>query len=260
MDDEHSSHRSQRDPGASASGTSVARLKRMRIHRLQSIEAFAHLIEAPDALYLVDAGMTWHGRAILRAIERLGRRPEELRAVIVTHAHADHFGGLGALQDAAEFEVLAHPEHVGVLERGEIILSPALNPFSAIYAEFARRFLPRVGLPCVRHVTPVAHGERLDQLGLPGRILHTPGHSAGDISLLLDDGRAFVGDTVQGRRIPRVTPPELPNMAQAPDVVLESWRLLLDEGATELYPAHGSVVTAEEIAQVLERIRARSRR
>jgi hydroxyacylglutathione hydrolase len=231
----------------------------MRIHRLQSIEAYAHLIEAPDALYLVDAGMTWHGRAILRAIERLGRQPDELRAVIVTHAHADHFGGLGALQDAAEFEVLAHPEHVGVLERGEIILSPALNPFSATYAALARAFLPHAGLPKVRRVIPVADGERLDRLGLPGHIVHTPGHSEGDISLVLDDGRAFVGDTVQGRRIPGITPPELPNMALHPELVLASWQRLIDEGARELYPAHGSVVTAEEIARVLERIRKRRR-
>lgn len=41
-----------------------------------------------------------------------------------------------------------------------------------------------------------------DRFGLPRRVLHTPGHSSGDLTVLLDDRSAFVGDPVRGRRIP----------------------------------------------------------
>ena len=117
--------------------------------------------------------------------------------------------------------------------------------------------LPRIGLRGVGSVIALDDGARLDEYGLPGSIVYTTGHSAGDISLLLDDGTAFVGDAVQGRRIPGVTPPELPNMALDVDEVLASWESLLDAGATTIYPAHGSVISADELRPVLDRKIAR---
>ena len=46
-------------------------------------------------------------------------------------------------------------------------------------------------------------------------------------------------------------------MALDIDEVLASWRVLLDAGATTIYPAHGSVITGEDLRPVLERIVAR---
>ena len=229
----------------------------MRIHRVHGIAAYSFLLETDDALFVVDAGMTGQGRQMLRLISRLGRKPEELRLAVITHAHADHFGGLAEIQDVAEFDVAIHPEHAAVLDAGEVILSPPLNPISATYLAFARHYLPLTGMRGARNVTPLEDGARLDEWGLAGRILYTPGHSAGDISLLLDDGSAFVGDTVQGRRIPGIGQPEFPNMAVDMPAVVESWERLLGEGATTFYPAHGTVVTAEDLLPVLARYRER---
>ena len=225
----------------------------MRIHRIQGIVAYSHLIEADDGLVLVDAGTPGHSATILRRIASLGRSPSELRLAVITHGHADHFGGLARLRDVADFDVLVHPAHACAVERGETIVSPGLNPFSRAYEAIARGYLPLSRMRGAGAVIPAENGLRLDAYGVPGRILYTPGHSEGCMSLLLDDGTAFVGDLVQGRRIPRITPPEFPNMALDQAQVAESWQMLLDAGATVIYPAHGSVVTAEEVARVLER-------
>ena len=230
----------------------------MKIHRIQSVAAYSHLIETDEALFLVDAGMVGHGRAILRRIRDIGRDPGEIRLAIVTHGHADHFGGLPEILDEAPgFEIVAHPEHARVVATGNVLISPGLNPYSRIYELLARTSLPRIGLRGVGSVIALDDGARLDDYGLPGRIIYTTGHSAGDISLVLDDGTAFVGDAVQGRRIPGLTPPELPNMALDVDDVLASWKLLLDAGAETIYPAHGSVVSAGELRPVLDRKLAR---
>lgn len=53
------------------------------------------------------------------------------------------------------------------------------------------------------------------------------------MSLLLDDGSAFTGD---------LTPPSM-TWARQGEVVLASWRLLRERGATRVYPAHGPVRT-----------------
>ncbi len=230
----------------------------MRIHRIQSVAAYSHLIETDEGLYLVDAGMVGHGRSILRRIRDIGRDPGELKLAIVTHGHADHFGGLPEILDEVPgFEIIAHPEHARTVATGGVLISPGLNPYSKFYEFLARTSLPRLGLRGVGTVIALDDGARLDEYGLPGRIIYTPGHSTGDISLLLDDGTAFVGDAVQGRRIPHLTRPEMPNMALDIDEVLASWRVLLDAGATTIYPAHGSVITGEDLRPVLERIVAR---
>lgn len=230
----------------------------MRIHRLRGLIAYSYIIETDDGLYLVDAGTPRHARAILGKIGDLGRTPEELRLAVVTHAHLDHFGGLASVQRAAGgFDVVTHPEHAETVATGGILVSPGLNPFSKIYELIAKAYLPTHKPHGVEQVVPLEDGARLDAWGLGARIVHTPGHSAGDISLLLDDGTAFVGDTIQGRRISRLTPPEMPNMALDTHAVLESWASLLAAGAERILPAHGSALTADEIRPVLARETAR---
>jgi ribonuclease/clavin/mitogillin len=68
-------------------------------------------------------------------------------------------------------------------------------------------------------------------IGIPGEIVHTPGHSDDSISLVLDDGSVFAGD---------LTPPGLAPENDAA-AVAASWRLLRERGATRVYPAHGPV-------------------
>jgi ribonuclease/clavin/mitogillin len=71
----------------------------------------------------------------------------------------------------------------------------------------------------------------LEGIGIPGEILHTPGHSDDSVSLLLDDGAVFTGDLTPPQRIG-------PENSQ---VVRASWRLLRERGATHVYPGHGPV-------------------
>jgi glyoxylase-like metal-dependent hydrolase (beta-lactamase superfamily II) len=71
----------------------------------------------------------------------------------------------------------------------------------------------------------------LARIGIPGEIVHTPGHSDDSVLLLLDDGSAFTGDLIH---------PALVGESDAA-VVFASWRLLRERGAARVYPAHGSV-------------------
>jgi hydroxyacylglutathione hydrolase len=83
--------------------------------------------------------------------------------------------------------------------------------------------------------------------------MYTPGHSTGDLTLLLDDGSAFVGDLVQGRRVRGVTPPEFSIMAVDEEAMVESWHSLVGSDATTVFPGHGHVVKLHEILPVLLR-------
>lgn len=232
----------------------------MRIHRVPGGFAYSYLIETAEALFLVDAGMVGTGHRVLSRIAEIGRKPEQLLLALVTHAHADHFGGLAAVQEASDCAIVCHPTHADTLRTGGNLVSPGLNVFAKIYERIAHLTLPSIELPRLRRVSGIEDGATLDRFGLPGRVVYTPGHSTGDLTLVLDDGSAFVGDLVQGPRIPKIMRPEFSIMAVDVPAMFASWRVLLDSGAKVLYPGHGSIVGIDRIRPVFRRAAARKRR
>src|SRR5260221_4506713 len=76
------------------------------------------------------------------------------------------------------------------------------------------------------------------QRSVDGRIVHTPGHSIGSVTVLLDSGAAYIGDLCYNA-FPFHMGPIRPLYADDVPVLYASWRKLLATNATRLYPAHG---------------------
>jgi hypothetical protein len=90
----------------------------------------------------------------------------------------------------------------------------------------------------------------LSEYGIPGRILYTPGHLMGSVSVLLDTGDAFVGDLAMSGLPMRLTP-GLPALAEDMQKVMASWQLLIKAGAKTIYPAHGKPFSVDIIQRAL---------
>ena len=74
---------------------------------------------------------------------------------------------------------------------------------------------------------------------IPGLVIHTPGHSAGSVCILLDSGEVFAGDMAMNAWFLRSTP-GLPVLAEDMSLVIQSWKRLIRMGARHVYPAHGT--------------------
>ena len=81
-------------------------------------------------------------------------------------------------------------------------------------------------------------GLSLAEYGIPGRVIYTPGHSPGHVSIVLDSGEAFVGDMAMNAWFLRLTP-GLPVLADDINQVVASWRKIIGQ-VKQVYPAHGS--------------------
>jgi glyoxylase-like metal-dependent hydrolase (beta-lactamase superfamily II) len=141
-------------------------------------QANAYLVwdAAPGPAVLVDAGA--EAERLLRALRR---RDVELSAILQTHAHGDHIAALPEVVAATGAPVYLHPDARGMLESAEENLSA--------YA----------GIPITAPVAtlPVLDGDRLELLGRPVVVLHTPGHAPGSVCYhFVDDGIVFTGDAL----------------------------------------------------------------
>jgi glyoxylase-like metal-dependent hydrolase (beta-lactamase superfamily II) len=80
----------------------------------------------------------------------------------------------------------------------------------------------------------------LERIGILGEILPTPGNSADSVSLMIDDGSVITGD---------LTLPAFIGV-EDPAVVLASWQLLRERGATRVYPGHGPIWPMDSVSFV----------
>mgnify|MGYP001823185938 CR=1 FL=1 len=96
-------------------------------------------------------------------------------------------------------------------------------------------------------------GLSLADYGIPGRVVYTPGHSSGSVTVMLDTGEAFVGDLAMNK-FPLCFSPSLPIFADDPSAVISSWRKLIQLGASTVYPAHGKPFPVTVIEKAISRL------
>ncbi len=160
---------------------------------LRGVNVF--LIDVGDGLVLIDAGLRKSPAGITEAIYGLGRLPQDVRAIVVTHAHPDHVGGLAEMQRRTGAEIWMHPADAALVRQG--ILG---RPLEAGPSRRSRAIVSVLGRVSSRQGEPVAVAHELgDEEELPFgglRAVGTPGHTDGHLALLLprEGGVLFVGD------------------------------------------------------------------
>jgi len=199
----------------------------------------------------VDAGAPNKGRNFARGLERASIHPQDVQLIVITHGHWDHVGSAGELKAITGAQLAMHQREVHWLEQSLTPLPPGVTLWGRVFISLHKKLMPLINIPPVK--VDVALGDDgllLSDYGIPGRVLHTPGHSSGSVSVLLDTGEAFVGDLAMNR-FPLRLSPGLPIFAEDQAAVVESWRSLLDQGATTVYPAHGKPFPAEVIRKAI---------
>ncbi|MET8233885.1 MBL fold metallo-hydrolase [Micromonospora sp. NPDC005298] len=148
-------------------------------------------VDDDGSVTLVDCGVAKAPARIVRGLAAMGKVPADVTRIVLTHAHPDHAGGAAEMSRRTGAPVAAHAADVPYAEKGR---APTSDP-----AVTVGRILSRVAggrFPAVEVAQPLADGDVLD-VGGGLRVVHTPGHSPGHVSLLHEPTRLLVtGDAM----------------------------------------------------------------
>ena len=159
---------------------------------LGSVNAF--LLE-DNGLTLIDTGLPGAAEKVLTAIRKGGKNPDDINRIILTHWHPDHAGNAAELKKRFGARLIAHADEADIIEQGGGERPRFLTPGVVNWLVF-NFFIKSVSrnIPAVAVDESVADGDVLPGAG-GIRVVHTPGHSAGHMALLLEEqGVLIAGD------------------------------------------------------------------
>ncbi len=155
------------------------------LYRMDTGISNAFLIDAEDGCTLIDTGYPKNEGKILSALQELGKRPGDIRHILLTHAHPDHIGSLRALEAATSARTYIHPTDAAIARRGSGFrpLKPAPGVLNWLMVQIIGRKNRAMAVGESRIDVEVQDGQVLPIAGGLTAI-HTPGHCAGHLAFL----------------------------------------------------------------------------
>jgi hydroxyacylglutathione hydrolase len=209
-----------------------------QVHPLHMGLTTCYLIRGKSSI-LVDGGMPGKAGAFRKELERLSVDPAEIKLIILTHAHFDHDGSANEIRKLTGAKILIHHLDRPGLTDGKGAEIRGFSRWGRISFAMMKPFFNSVNsVVVVPDIVMEEEEMSLQPWGIDGRILHTPGHTPGSLSVLLSNGDAFVG-CMAHNRLPFTLHPRLPIYATQPESFAASWAKLTEGGARQIYPGHG---------------------
>lgn len=188
---------------------------------LGPLQTNAYLIYSEDKqrAIIIDPGM--NPAPLIKRIEHV-----EIEAILLTHAHFDHIGGVDEIRKLKGCPVYLHPSESDWLTtpklNGSLLWPNVTGPIATDEAEY-----------------DLGQGQKLKLVGHEFSVFHTPGHSPGGVSFLCGE-QLFSGDCLFKMSIGRT---DLPGGREADLYNSIRGTLFKLPDDTKVYPGHGPRTT-----------------
>ena len=185
-----------------------------------------YLLRLGENAVLVDSANPGTQDKVLEALRSHNVAPEDLRLIFLTHNHPDHSGTAPWFREEYGIPLAMHPldTTVGPLKT-EGLPGFLLGLASRGGVESAEALVPDLALE---------DGFSLREYGIPGEVLHVPGHTAGSVGILLDGNRFVAGDLYMN-----FAGPHTAYIAEDFDRLRLSEQKLMARPVDVVFPGHG---------------------
>jgi hydroxyacylglutathione hydrolase len=174
----------------------------MGIHRITVRETNCYLLHGDGGVVLIDPGPPGGGETVITGAREVGLQPEDVRLILVTHAHLDHYGAAPEIKAWCRAPVAAYP---GVSEWSRDrrnSLPPAQTLRGSIVRWFYLLLSPLAHLAPLEADLLLEEGADLSAYGVEAQMVLLPGHAPGSLGAITPEGDAFVGDLFVNYTVP----------------------------------------------------------
>lgn len=203
----------------------------MNVYPISCGLGYVFLIETNLELFLIDAGSPGHHEQVITIVKQLGMT--NVKLIIITHAHYDHYGSASAIKRQTNSSIAVHHLDAESMQKGESPLGTPRN--RGVFFPPILWVLDKVNpLPPTFPDILLKDGDSLVEFGLDAMVLHTPGHTNGHCCIVLRNGIVFAGDLLG--RVPYLKPQNL--LATDWGQIPESIKKLKKVNPTKIYTGH----------------------
>ena len=201
---------------------------------------------------LVDTGVPNSEKKIINQLKKYCIKLEDIGLIVITHGHIDHFGSAKEFKDILKAPILMHNLDKVALETGKSMIETLKSNHKFWDIVLKPKLAKDKASPCSPDIL-LYDNEAYDLsiYGINGKIIHTPGHTPGSLSIVLENGEAIIMDlTSSGILLGGIVfnsrmkhPPFHDNLEQ----VENSINHLLSLNIEKFYLGHGNPVSKKSL-------------
>jgi hydroxyacylglutathione hydrolase len=217
----------------------------MFIKRITARETNCYLLRGEGGIVLIDPGPPGLASKVIAGAQAAGVQPEEVRLILVTHGHLDHYGAAAGVQAWCGAPVAAHPAAPEFSRDRRNALPPAQTLRGSLIRWLYLLFAPLARFAPLRADLSLDGGADLSEFGLEAETVLLPGHSPDSLGLVTAGGDLLVGDLFVN-----YTVPSQPIYLYDQEAWQQSTERVRALGPRTVYVGHGEPFPGERLAHI----------
>ena len=174
----------------------------MLIQRIAVRETNCYLLRGEAGTVLVDPGPPSGAAQVIAETQCAGCAAGDIRLIVVTHGHLDHFGAVAAVKAWCGAPVGAYRDEPASSRDPRYALPPAGTIRGSLFRWAYLALHPLLRFPPLEIDIALDEGDSLAPYGVDATIWRVPGHASGSLAVVTAESDAFVGDLIVNYTVP----------------------------------------------------------
>lgn len=172
------------------------------IHRIEVRETNCYLLQGASGSIVIDPGPTGGTAKVRAGAAKVGIQPGDIRLILVSHGHLDHYGAAPEVKGWCAAPVAAYHSEPSFSQDRSNALPPAQTLHGTLIRWFYLMLSPLAQFAPLQADILLEDGADLSPYGVEAQTVLVPGHSPGSMAVITAEGAAFVGDLFVNYTVP----------------------------------------------------------
>ena len=218
----------------------------------------AFLLVNTNGCILIDTGLPNTENKINRVLKKLNLDFNDIKLIVITHAHIDHAGNASKIKSLSAAPIIAHKADLPYFTGEKKMFFCATGWFGRLFSLTGAIQRPYEAFkPDILLKSSEKFG--LNDFGFDGEVISTPGHTEGSISVIVENTQAVVGDLISSGillgGIIRTNRAKRPPFEENPLKVSQELKTISDQGVSTFFMGHGGPLPQVEVLRHIEKLK-----